>query len=333
VHRDVKGGNVLVRLEDGRGFLVDFGSSHYRGAATLTWQAFPPGTPAYRAPEAFGHSLHLLKARGPLIPYAPKPADDLFALGITAWRLVTGDYPPSPDPLDPQAHLWAPDGPGPRPARELNARCCPELSALISRMLSVRPEARGSARELAEALEQAAQRVGPGADTPLFPGDAPPPEVQAAPRRLTESRDWRPWYPAALLAGPLTFAAIWWLSTSATQDQATKAVEQQDAGSVAVGEAVLTAPVESPHVPSAWSAIGVDLPSKPLQGQARPDARGRCAPRQVSINGGCWWKVEGEPKDCPVDSYVYEGRCYAPVLRSLPPPTSGPTDAPDAGAP
>ncbi|HZI14447.1 MAG TPA: protein kinase, partial [Myxococcus sp.] len=57
VHRDVKGGNVLVRLEDGRAFLVDFGSSHYRGAATLTWQAFPPGTPAYRAPEAFGHSL------------------------------------------------------------------------------------------------------------------------------------------------------------------------------------------------------------------------------------------------------------------------------------
>jgi serine/threonine-protein kinase len=338
VHRDVKGGNVLVRLEDDRSFLVDFGSSHYRGAATLTWQAFPPGTPAYRAPEAFGHSLHLLKARGPLIPYSPKPADDLFALGITAWRLVTGEYPPSPDPLDPLAHIWAPGGSGPRPAHELNARCCPELSAVISRMLSVRPETRGSARELAEALEQAARRAGPGADAPLVLQTAARlMGTEATPQPLDSergSRDWRPWVQAALLAGPLAVGVFWMLGRvgpeESTQEPSTEAVEQRDGGTVAVGDSVPTAWVASPYSPSAWSAISMDLPSKPFPGQARPDGNGRCAPKQVPINGGCWWIVGEASNECPPDSYVYEGRCYAPVLRPRP-PTASPTDAPDGG--
>ena len=52
LHRDVKGENVLVRRADGHALLMDFGSSHYQGAARLTWQAPPPGTPAYRSPEA-----------------------------------------------------------------------------------------------------------------------------------------------------------------------------------------------------------------------------------------------------------------------------------------
>ena len=53
---------------------------------------------------------------------------------------------------------------------------------MTSRMLSVRPEARGSARELAEALEQAADTAGPEADVPLFILEEPRPvEARAAP--------------------------------------------------------------------------------------------------------------------------------------------------------
>ncbi|HZI11940.1 MAG TPA: serine/threonine-protein kinase, partial [Myxococcus sp.] len=143
VHRDVKGGNILVRRKDGRGFLVDFGSCDYEGASPLTWNPLPPGTLSYRAPEALAHSHHLLTDRGPLTSYSPRPADDLFALGVTAWRLVVGTYPPTYPPLETQAGPL--DEPGPRPAQELNIRCSQELSALISRMLSVRPEARGTA--------------------------------------------------------------------------------------------------------------------------------------------------------------------------------------------
>jgi len=53
VHRDVKGANVLVRPGDGRAYLTDFGAGHYRRAATLTSKLLPPGTPAYRSPEAW----------------------------------------------------------------------------------------------------------------------------------------------------------------------------------------------------------------------------------------------------------------------------------------
>lgn len=166
VHRDVKGDNVLVRAADGQVFLTDFGSGSYVGAALLTSSPLPPGTPPYRSPEAW-RSVRLPYLPSDT-PYAPGPADDVFALGMTAYRLVTDDYPPTPALLNEVAHLWGPEGRGPVPPLGVNARCCAELSRLVSRMLSVRPEARGGAGELAEALEQAARRAGREADVPLF---------------------------------------------------------------------------------------------------------------------------------------------------------------------
>ena len=112
VHRDVKGDNVLVRAADGQAFLTDFGSGHYLGAATLTSPPFPPGTPPYRSPEAWRSVRSPSSASA--VPYAPGPADDVFALGVTAYRLVTGEYPPAPAPMDAECHVWRPEGPGPR---------------------------------------------------------------------------------------------------------------------------------------------------------------------------------------------------------------------------
>jgi serine/threonine-protein kinase len=329
VHRDVKGANVLVRTRDARGFLVDFGSCSYQGASPLTWHPFPPGTLAYRPPEAFTHSLYLLKAGGPLLPYSPKPADDVFALGISAWRLVTGTYPPSPQPLDAQAHVWAPDGPGPRPAHELNARCGPDLSALISRMLSVRPEARGTAGELAQALEEAARRDGPRADVPLF--------HQEAPRDPPDSRSGhlggRSPLTAVSLSAALAFAVFWVATRSPGQASTTAHGGDPDAGTVSLGDAALTEPIAARQATSTWSPMGLVLPLKPLPGQVRPDVSGRCPSRhQVPINGGCWKKTAEASEDCDDSSYVYKGACYVPMYPPPRPPTSGPTDAPDGGA-
>jgi serine/threonine-protein kinase len=341
VHRDVKGGNVLVRAKDGRAFLVDFGSCHHQGASTLTWHPFPPGTLAYRPPEAFAHSLYLLKARGPLLPYSPKPADDVFALGVTAWRLVTGSYPPSPEPLDPEAHVWAPDGPGPRPAHELNVRCSSELSAVISRMLSVQPQARSSAGELAEALERAASRAGPEADVPLHLQEARQPEARhdSPPEPATQGPHRRGWSPlaAASLSAALAVGAIQAANNhgckASTTEQAMAERAERDAGSVGLGDSVLTAPVAPAHVPSGWSRIALDIPAKPFPGQTRPDANGQCSgSRQASINGGCWYRLGNAEKGCPKDLYVYKDECYAPVYPPPRPATSSPTDAADGGA-
>jgi len=331
IHRDVKGGNILVRREDGRGFLVDFGSCDYECASPLTWHPFPPGTLSYRAPEALAHSHHLHQPQGPLTSYSPRPADDLFALGVTAWRLVVGTYPATYPPLE--AHAGALDDPGPRPADELNARCALELSALISRMLSVRPEARGTARELAEALERAARRAGPAADVPLFSQEVPRPRPESP--GVFRSRGSQ--LAVASLAAALSLAGVWMVNKAgwraATTQPPTEAGEARDAGTAGLGDTVLTAPVASLPVPSEWSPMGVDLPSKPLRGQRRPDANGRCPTQnQVAINGGCWKKQPESPEECDEDSYVYKGACYLPVFPRPPPPTSSPSDAPDGGA-
>ncbi|MBZ4420562.1 serine/threonine-protein kinase [Myxococcus sp. RHSTA-1-4] len=332
VHRDVKGDNTLVREADGRVFLTDFGAGHFIGAATLTQPPFPPGTPPYRSPEAW-RSVRL-PMREPIVPYAPGPADDVFALGVTAFRLVTGEYPfPSP----PQEEAGAPF------ARALTPRCCLELSELTARMLSTNPEVRGSARELAEALEDAAHHAGPEADVPLFVQQTPRPvEASAAPRplpRRAPERARRGWLTAASLAGALALGAGWMLRAHPGEEpeqvHASVAEDAKDGGAVAAGDSALSAQVPLTSVPFAWSTIAVDLPPRPLPGQRRPGANGRCPRKlQVPINGGCWVKLPLDLRDCGEDYYVYKGECYMPAISPERPSTSSPAiHAGDAGAP
>ncbi|MFP2909859.1 hypothetical protein ACLESD_33435, partial [Pyxidicoccus sp. 3LFB2] len=169
-------------------------------------QAFPPGTPAYRSPEAWRYMPR--SGRPPEVPYAPGPGDDVFALGVTAYRLLTGKYPPPTHPDDEDAWMWRPEERESWSPRAQNARCCLELSALVFRMLSPHPEARGSAREVAEALELAACKAGAEADAPLFTGEEPQPaglmpvpQHVTAPRRREASRQ-EP-QPAGLMPVPL----------------------------------------------------------------------------------------------------------------------------------
>ncbi len=77
VHRDVKGGNVLVRRSDGRAMLMDFGTGIYPGAATLTPPLLFPGTPAYRSPESWLFEMQFSRepplATTPLRPMISSP--------------------------------------------------------------------------------------------------------------------------------------------------------------------------------------------------------------------------------------------------------------------
>ncbi|WP_223754135.1 serine/threonine-protein kinase [Myxococcus sp. RHSTA-1-4] len=339
IHRDVKGENVRVRRADGQPFLMDFGSGHHLGAATLTWQPFPPGTPAYRAPEAWRFVLG--PGKPPTVAYAPGPADDVFALGVTAYRLVTGKYPPSAHPRAEDAWLWHPEKLALWTASTSNARCVAELSALVSRMLLPRPEARGSAREVAEALEQAARKAGPDADVPLFTGEEArpaglfPPVQRVTVRPPPRGVRW-PRFMAAGLSASLALGAGALLRTRSVEPpektHLAEGEEAKDGGTVAVGDAALTAPVAPEAAPSMWSPIRAELPPKPLPGQRRPDGDGRCPGKElVAINGGCWVKLSVELKDCEAAAgFAYKGACYVPVLALQRPPTSGPTNRDDA---
>ena len=102
-------------------------------------------------PRPRGRALRVAIPPGPLGPLRRGPPDDLYALGVTACRLVTASTPSSPTHQDAQGswHLEV--------VIFLPPRCSSGAPAasLILRMLSVRPEERGTAAQLAEALEQA----------------------------------------------------------------------------------------------------------------------------------------------------------------------------------
>ena len=335
VHRDVKGDNVLVRHEDTRALLTDFGSSNHRGAFRLTWRTQPPGTPAYRSPEAWSFLLRFgLESDA---HYLATPADDVFALGVTAYQLVTGQYPPSTEPGQPEAHVWEPEGPGPTPPHALNSRVDPRLSALILRMLSADPKARGTAKALAEALELAATQPVPEAQQPLFEQvpTPPPATAKAMGKRAFVKRTepqatswtWLPWLTFATLGMLLAFKAGQAMSTRIERIHATarraSTAEQPDAGTAAVGD---TPPSTKP------SSNPQPAGNEPVAGeflrQAEPDARGRCPdPGHVVRGGLCWVEHPMNAEKCERSGYVYEqAKCYAPVFTTRRKPTSSPSE-------
>jgi serine/threonine-protein kinase len=150
VHRDVKGTNVMVHEPGGGVVLVDFGSAGPEGVCT---RRLPPGTPHYRSPEA----LRFLGEAGRGEGYRATPQDDLWALGVLLYWLLTGSWPF--DPAEPEAALHG----APEPPHERNPRVPRALSEVCARLLAPRPEARFSdARAVGAALEAA--RAGADAD-------------------------------------------------------------------------------------------------------------------------------------------------------------------------
>jgi serine/threonine protein kinase len=165
LHRDVKGDNILVEPE-GRALLTDYGSCTWPGATPLTETLMPPNTPEYRSPEALRFQWGNWRTKE--ARYEARPADDLYALGVTAYRLVTRVYPPpGTEPEELKQHQETP--PARRlPPQALNERVVPELSVLIEQLLAEKPETRGLARDAPDAAEAAAKHSEPALDVPLW---------------------------------------------------------------------------------------------------------------------------------------------------------------------
>ena len=141
VHRDVKPGNILIRIEpDGhwRMLLADFGVA--RGAETTTQQTLVTGTFAYMAPEQFSGKF--------------SPASDQYALAIVAYQLLAGRPPFEGDVAElTREHLYE----TPPSLRSLNPAVTPAVEAVILRALAKDPAQRyPSVRQFADAFRAAA---------------------------------------------------------------------------------------------------------------------------------------------------------------------------------
>jgi tRNA A-37 threonylcarbamoyl transferase component Bud32 len=179
VHRDVTPRNVLLS-RSGEVRLTDFGNARVLGAAGA-----PSGTPRYMAPE---------QARGE----PPRPADDLYALGLVLAELLTGrprrddntieaalrpvavpDLPGCPAPLARVvADLLAPSA-GERPARAAEVQ--EALSRLLAdAVLRGQPSPNGEiARALAAMLPATAVPGAAAAGVSSMPGTAAAETVDA----------------------------------------------------------------------------------------------------------------------------------------------------------
>ncbi|MEC3954796.1 protein kinase [Nocardia sp. CDC153] len=157
VHRDVKPSNIIV-MPSGFTYLIDFGTVHQTGQATLTGSSLVIGTPAYMAPERFTGTA---TARS-----------DIYSLACVLYESLTGRRPfPDNNPVaQMHAHLTA----DPPHLADVNPALPGELDHVIARALAKDPEQRfETAGEFAAAARTALTRASASATTPIPAAPAP----------------------------------------------------------------------------------------------------------------------------------------------------------------
>jgi serine/threonine-protein kinase len=164
VHRDIKPANIILTT-DGQPKLADLGLAKLlepdEDAEALTMDGQTVGTPHFIAPEQVDAG-------------AIDGRTDLYALGCTFFRLLTGQYVFNNEVAIPMVLLAHSSRPAP-PIRQIRPELSPATELIIDKLLQKKPEERYEyATLLIEDIEEAlAGRA---------PRHARPPAVQAKPR-------------------------------------------------------------------------------------------------------------------------------------------------------
>ncbi|NNB91346.1 protein kinase [Corallococcus exiguus] len=173
-HRDLKLANIMVRAKDGEPAILDFSAGDYTHAEDLTDAPLPPGTRRYRSPEA----SRFLKEHGDEkgARYEFKVTDDVYALGVCLYDVLTAPEPASGSPKAAVEGRWVP-----RSARELNARVPAGLSDVAMRFIARQPEERPPTAEvMRRELAALAGEAGPEWTIPVHVPSLKPPTTPAS---------------------------------------------------------------------------------------------------------------------------------------------------------
>ena len=104
-HRDIKPSNILIRRDNSRPVLIDFGAA--KQTVTGLTKSIAPYTEGYAAPEQIGE--------GRIGPWT-----DMYGAGAVMWRVIAGGSPPwtPPQPVSAQRRLYSKlqDGTDPMPS-------------------------------------------------------------------------------------------------------------------------------------------------------------------------------------------------------------------------
>ncbi|PZR07392.1 MAG: serine/threonine protein kinase [Archangium gephyra] len=158
IHRDLKPANLFVTTLPDHSWhitVLDFGLAKRLGASSSTSPNLVMGTPGFMAPE---------QIRGQTIT----PRTDLYAMGVVAWLLLTGEEPYNADSIVDlmMRHL---EDPLPDLSR-LAPETPPALVQLISRLLSKRPDQRPASAMEVRAELQRLRKTMEGRETVKTPG-------------------------------------------------------------------------------------------------------------------------------------------------------------------
>ncbi len=200
VHRDIKEANILVREADGQPVLVDFGAAGLKEGALRLTMRLPPGTAEYRSPEVLRFARQW---EGEHYPFSP--GDDLWALGVVIYILLTRTLPFG-DRNDPGLNRAILEETPPAP-HELNPRMPLVLSDVCMGMLEKKLEDRyPDAKALAEDLVELCTQADDSWRVPLFPRteqDKSPASAPARPGRRLPG-----WWAAGLVLGALLLLCV-----------------------------------------------------------------------------------------------------------------------------